>query len=163
MMKFFKRKEKTSDEKLYSPVSGEMIRIEDVPDKVFNSKMMGDGVGFKYDDAKVVAPCDGILTMIANTKHAFGITMENGAEILIHIGLDTVELQGEGFQILTPQGSKVKKGTPIIQIDHKFMKEKGVDLTTPLVITNTANYEITQLKEIGKVEVGEAIFELKQK
>lgn len=163
MFNIFKKKEKEIDDKLYSPVSGEMISIEDVPDKVFNSKMMGDGVGFRYDDAEVVAPCDGTLTMIANTKHAFGITMENGAEVLIHIGLDTVEFQGEGFEILTPQGSKVKKGTPIIRIDHDFMKEKGVDLTTPLVITNTASYDITPLKEIGKVALGEAIFELKQK
>ena len=156
-------KKKVIDEKLYSPIKGEMIKLEDVPDKVFNSKMMGDGVGFKYEGGEVVAPCDGILMMVANTKHAFGIRMGNGAEVLIHIGLDTVELQGEGFEVLQSQGSKVKKGTPIIKINRSFMKEKGLDLTTPLVITNTADYDITPLREVGKVTQGEAIFELKQK
>lgn len=114
MFKLFK---KTDDIcKLFAPVNGKTIALENVPDKVFASKMMGDGIGFEYEGNTIYAPCDGKITLVANTLHAVGITSENGAEILIHIGLDTVSLNGKGFKKLINQGDKVKKGTPLIEI-----------------------------------------------
>ena len=84
----------------------------------------------------VVAPADGELTLVFNTKHAFAITLENGVELLVHIGIETVSLNGEGFEQLAEQGTKVKAGDPIIKIDREFIKSKGLPLTTPVLITN---------------------------
>ncbi len=92
--------------------------------------------------------------MLAETLHAFGMETENGAEILIHVGLDTVELNGEGFKKLASEGKKVKRGTPIIEVDLDMMKEKGIVMTTPMVITNSEEYTIT-LHQCGNVNEGE--------
>lgn len=146
MFKLFKSKNK--DLSLYAPVTGKVIRLDQVNDKMFASKIMGDGVAFVFDDNIVCAPCDGQLTLIANTLHAFGVKMSNGAEVLVHIGLDTVNLNGEGFKKLAKTGMNVKKGTPIIEIDRTFMKSKNIDLTMPLVITNTADYSFEVFDEI---------------
>ncbi len=143
MFNIFKKKE--IDENLYAPVDGNCINLEDVPDKVFSSKMMGEGVGFTFDSTVVCAPCNGKVTMIANTKHAFGIAGDNGVEVLVHIGLDTVNLQGEGFTTLVQVDKTVKKGTPIIEIDRALMSEKGIDLTTPMIVTNSSDFTLTTL------------------
>lgn len=129
--------------KLYAPVNGTMISLADVPDKVFASEMMGQGVAFVYDDNLVCAPCDGRITLIPSTLHAFGMIDATGAEILVHIGLDTVNLRGKGFKALVEQGCKVKKGTPVIEIDREFMKENDIVLTTPVVITNSSDFAVS--------------------
>lgn len=137
MFNLFKKKEPVT---LYSPVSGKSIPIEEVPDKVFASKMMGDGVAFQFDGNTVYAPCDATISMIANTLHAIGLKLNNGAEVLIHIGLDTVNLNGKGFTKLVNQSDKVKRGTPLIEIDRSIMEANGIDLTMPMVITNGSEY-----------------------
>ncbi len=139
MFGFFGKKK---DVELKAPVNGTMIDLTQVPDKVFASKMMGEGVAFVYDDNIVCAPVDGTITLIPNSLHAIGMTTDIGLEVLVHIGLDTVSLNGKGFKKLANQGDKVKAGTPIIQIDREFMKEKGIDLTTPMVITNSSDYNV---------------------
>lgn len=123
---------------LYSPVDGKRIALENVPDQVFASKMMGDGVAFELEGNAICAPCNGKVTMIANTLHAIGITASNGAEILIHVGLDTVNLEGKGFKRFVEKGSRVRKGELLLEIDKVFMEEQAVDLTTPMVVTNGA-------------------------
>lgn len=133
----FKRKQTKN---LYAPVTGKMIPLEQVPDPVFAQKMMGDGIAFVLEHNIVCSPCDGKVTLIANTLHAVGIRAENGAEILIHIGLDTVNLGGKGFHKLIDAGTKVTKGTPLIEIDMEFMKEHNMVLTTPMVITNSTDF-----------------------
>ncbi|OOM82267.1 PTS system glucoside-specific EIICBA component [Clostridium puniceum] len=138
MIDFFKKKKKLL---LYSPVSGKCIDLEYVRDKIFSSKMMGNGIAFSFSEDTVCAPCNGKLTMIANTLHAFGIKAENGAEILVHIGLDTVNLNGNGFTKLAKEGDQVKKGDPIIKIDRKVMQKSDIDLTTPMIITNGSEYK----------------------
>ena len=90
---------------------------------------------------KIIAPDLSLIHIY--TSHAVGITAKNGAEILIHIGLDTVNLNGQGLHALVQTGDKVKKGTPLIEIDRAFMKEQGIDLTTPMVVTNTSEYKMT--------------------
>lgn len=153
MFDMFKRKK---DNDLYAPVTGETIKIEDVPDKMFADKLMGDGIAFKFDGNIVCAPCDGEISMIANTFHAFGITAANGAEILVHIGLDTVELNGNGFKEITKAGKKVKKGTPIIEIDRDIMKQNNVNLITPMIITNGDGFNIDIEKGNTQVIAGES-------
>lgn len=135
----FKKKQNIG---LYAPVNGKTIALEHVPDQVFAQKMMGDGIAFDPESNLICAPCDGVITMLANTLHAVGITAGNGAEILIHIGLDTVNLGGKGFKALVKSGEKVTQGTPLIEVDMEFMKEQNMVLTTPMVVTNSADYKM---------------------
>lgn len=121
-------------DKIYSPVSGQCLDITEVADKMFSSKMLGDGVAVLPVDELICSPIDGKLVMIAETNHAFGVESKTGLELLIHIGIDTVELNGTGFEKLANVGEKVKQGAPIIQI-HKNEVPEGVDLTTMIVIT----------------------------
>ncbi|MCR0346897.1 PTS glucose transporter subunit IIA [Erysipelotrichaceae bacterium AF15-26LB] len=154
MFKFFKKK---MDENVYAPVNGTCIALEYVKDQVFASGMMGKGVAFQLDEDTIYAPCDGTLVMIADTRHAFGLQAENGLEILIHIGLDTVNLNGEGLLVLKEKGSMVKKGEPVIKIDMPFMKQHNIDLTTPMIVTNAQDMALT-FSHIGdKVCKGEDI------
>ena len=159
MFQFFGKKNKEMI--LYAPVTGKKIALEDVPDKVFASKMMGDGVAFQFDGNTIYAPCDGKIVMIANTLHAFGMELaigmklDNGYELLIHFGTDTVNLNGKGFKKLVEQGDKVKKGTPIIEIDRSVMEEHHIDLTMPMIITNTNGNQFQICTGIENVIMGE--------
>ncbi|MFR5266888.1 PTS glucose transporter subunit IIA [Clostridium sp.] len=122
--------------KLVSPVDGKTIDLSKVNDPVFAEKMAGDGLAIDSTGSTVVAPCDGTLTLIFKTNHAFSITTDNGVELLIHIGLDTVTLNGEGFERLIEEGQKVKAGTPIIKLNRELIESKGISLVTPVLITN---------------------------
>ncbi|MCI4129551.1 PTS sugar transporter subunit IIA [Bacillus haynesii] len=153
MFNLFNKKKK--EIALYAPVTGKKIPLEEVPDTVFSSKMMGDGIAFDFDGDTVYAPYDGKISMIANTLHAFGMKLDNGAEVLIHIGLDTVNLNGNGFKKMVEQGSKVKLGTPIIEIDRDVMEEHNINLTMPMVITNGSDYNFKHCHEIKNVVMGD--------
>lgn len=150
MFNLFKKKESV----LYAPVSGKRINLESVPDGVFSSKMMGDGVAFQFDGDTVHSPCDGKVMMVAATKHAIGLSCFNGAEILIHIGLDTVNLNGQGFKVLVNAGDKVSVGKPLVQIDRKVMEENNIDLTMPMVVTNGTEFSLKINNSINDVEMG---------
>lgn len=121
---------------LIAPVSGNILDLSDVPDGVFAEKLVGDGVAVDFDGDIVVSPADGELSLIFKTCHAFGVTLRNGVELLVHIGIDTVELEGEGFKALARQGQRVKKGDPIVMVDKELVKGRGYCLITPVVITN---------------------------
>lgn len=153
MFKIFKKKEPLI---LYAPVTGTSIALENVPDPVFAEKMMGDGIAFIPESDTICAPCDGKVTMIANTLHAIGITAENGAEILIHIGLDTVNLNGKGFTAQVNVGDKITLGTPLVKIDMAFMKEHEMVLTTPMVVTNTNELSMVIEEAKSHVIMGES-------
>lgn len=131
MFSFFKK-----GIELLAPVSGNAVDLSQVPDPVFSQKMAGDGLAIEATGDTAVAPCDGTITLIFKTNHAFGMQLDNGIELLIHIGIDTVELNGEGFERLIEEGSKVKAGTPIIKFDKEFIKNKGLSLSTPVLVTN---------------------------
>jgi glucose-specific phosphotransferase system IIA component len=131
---------KKTNATLVAPVNGTSILLEEVKDQIFSIKMMGEGIAFEYEDDMVYSPCDGTLSFVFPTLHAFGVTCGNGAEVIVHIGIDTVNLKGEGFTCLVKQGKKVKAGDPIIKIDREFMKEKNIDLTTSVVISNYAKF-----------------------
>ncbi|WP_312432153.1 PTS sugar transporter subunit IIA [Lacrimispora sp.] len=131
MFDFIKRKKS----EVVAPIEGKCIRIEEVPDKVFSSKMLGDGFAVCPSGDTVVAPVTGEIVMVPDSMHAFGIKTDSGVEVLVHIGLDTVSLNGEGFTLLSAKGKRVKAGEPVIRFDWKLMKEKKIDMITMLIIT----------------------------
>lgn len=153
-MLFFKKNKAKEDLVLCAPVTGKMIRLEDIQDPVFSSGTMGKGVGFQPSDGTVCAPCDGTIVMLAETLHAFGMETSDGTEILVHIGLDTVDLNGEGVTKLASKGKKVKRGTPVISVDLDLMKEKGIVMTTPLVVTNSDDFDL-QIHDCTDVIAGQ--------
>lgn len=139
MFKFFK---KFDDCDLYSPVDGRQIPLSEVNDAVFSKKIIGDGVAFILEEDTLYAPCSGEIILVAETKHAIGIKTQNGMEVLIHVGMNTISLEGEGFEVLANKHEKVRLHQPLIKINRRIMEEKGMDLTTPMIITNYSDYNI---------------------
>ncbi|MCM3651519.1 beta-glucoside-specific PTS transporter subunit IIABC [Metabacillus litoralis] len=132
----------TTDKKMtvYSPIEGTLLSLSDVPDPVFSSGAMGKGVGIEPTIGRAVAPFDGTVTMIFPTSHAIGLTSEDGVEVLIHIGLDTVQLEGKHFTAHVKDGQAIKKGDVLVEFDIAGIKDAGYKLTTPVIVTNTATY-----------------------
>lgn len=155
MFGLFKKNKKNQKLNLVAPVSGKTINLSEVPDPVFAQKMAGDGLGIDSTGDVIVAPCDGEVTLIFKTKHAFAMTLENGVEIIVHIGIETVSLNGEGFEQLVEQGTKVKAGTPIIKFNKDIISEKGLSLTTPVLITNPDNAKSIKAIENIDTKAGE--------
>lgn len=145
---------------VYSPVNGECVSLSDVRDPVFSSRMLGDGVALVYEGDTIYSPCYGTVTMIATTKHAIGIAMANGAEILIHIGLETVTMGGRGFDTLVRVDQKIKPGQKLVVIERDLLHE--FDLTTPLVVVNSQDFQFDPTA-FGEVRVGGALFRLSAK
>lgn len=145
--------------KVVSPVTGKCVAIQDVPDQVFSAKMMGDGFAIIPDDNVVVAPISGVAKAVFPTKHAVGIKNKDGVEVIVHVGLDTVELNGEGFKTFISQGSKVKAGQPIIEFDKELIEGKGYNLITMVVFPSGYNQPINLEKENQKVQSGETLIQ----
>ncbi|MDQ0217961.1 PTS glucose transporter subunit IIA [Peribacillus cavernae] len=127
---------KKTEEIVTSPVTGKLVQLEDVPDPVFSERMMGDGLAIEPAEGVVVAPLDAKVLQVFPTKHAVGLQTDNGIEILIHIGLETVSLNGEGFESFVKVGDKVKKGDKLVTFDLAIIKEKAKSTVTPIIITN---------------------------
>lgn len=142
---------------LVAVATGDLIPLSEVPDPVFAQKLAGDGAAIMIKGDTIVAPADGELSLVFKTKHAFAMTLDNGLELLVHIGVDTVGLNGEGFEQLVEQGVKVKAGTPIIKIDREFILSKGLSLATPVLITNVDSAKSVAPVESGSVVAGENI------
>lgn len=157
MFNIFKKKDIDKDIDLFAPVNGTLINIEDVADPAFAAKVTGDGVAFSFDEDFICAPADGKISIIAETRHAFAMKFENGVEILIHVGLNTVNLGGKGFKALVSERKKVKLGTPIIQIDRKIINEHNIDLTTPMIVTNTNGYKLKIISENKNVKLAQTV------
>ncbi|KMJ93124.1 hypothetical protein CBCST_22165 [Clostridium botulinum C str. Stockholm] len=121
---------------IINPIEGEIINITEVPDEVFSGKALGDGFAIKPKEGKVISPIDGEIAVLFPTKHAIAIKGDNGLELLVHIGIDTVNLNGEGFITHISQGDKVKKGDLMITFDKKTIESKAKSSVTPIVITN---------------------------
>ncbi|SHJ68856.1 glucose-specific PTS transporter subunit IIBC [Tepidibacter formicigenes] len=138
-----------------SPLNGKILDIEDVPDQVFSQKIMGDGFAIEPTNGEVVSPVDGVITTFFPTKHAIGFTADNGQEILVHFGIDTVNLQGKGFEALAKEGDKVKAGQPVLKVDLKEVKEKAASLITPIVFTNLNEGESVSVKVGKEVKAGD--------
>lgn len=127
--------------RLIQPLEGEIIPIGEVPDPVFSQKMMGDGFAVKPTNGLMISPVDGQVISVFPTKHAISLADNNGREILIHVGLDTVTLKGEGFTSLVKAGQKVKQGQKLMEIDFDSIKGKVPSIITPIVFTNLSENE----------------------
>lgn len=135
---------------------GEVVDLTEVPDPVFAQKMMGEGFGIKSTTGVFVAPCDGEITLVFPTKHAIGFKSERGDEILIHVGLDTVSLNGEGFEVFVAQGDKVKKGDKVSKADLAFIESKGLQTITPCVVSDMTGRTV-ELVKTGSIAAGETV------
>lgn len=153
--KFFKKKEEQQDVIVYAPINGEAVSLKDVPDPVFSEKMMGEGIAIKPADGLVAAPIDGKVIQLFPTKHAVGLQAANGAEILIHIGLETVSMDGEGFTTHVQEGDKVKLGEPLISFDLDLVNEKASSTITPIIITNTDDMGDIQVRGQNNLSAGQ--------
>lgn len=135
---------------------GSMIDITKVNDETFAQKMLGDGVAFELADGIVGSPCDGMVTMLADTGHAFAVSRKDGVQFLVHIGIDTVQMSGKGFKLLVKEGQHVKAGQPVVETDLAMLRGKGYDMTTMLIIADPDDKEVN-LKLAGKVAKGDII------
>ncbi|CAM2805403.1 PTS glucose transporter subunit IIA [Glaesserella parasuis] len=141
--------------KIYAPLSGEIVNIKDVPDVVFSEKIVGDGIAIRPTGDTIVAPVNGTIGKIFETNHAFSIESEDGVELFVHFGIDTVELKGEGFTRLAEENQEVKVGDPIIKFDLELLQSKAKSVLTPVVISNMD--EVTNLQKLsGEVVAGES-------
>lgn len=150
MFNLFKRKRGIS---LVAPMTGSILEIEKVPDAVFAGKMVGDGVAIEPSDGTVVSPCDGKVIQVFPTKHAIGILTLEGLEILIHLGLDTVNLKGNGFRSFVKAGDTVKKGDKLLEVDLQYVIENEKLTISPIIITNMEMVQSISVKK-GAVEKG---------
>ena len=149
------------EEELVAPINGQVVPLSDVKDEVFSSGSMGKGIAIEPQEGKVCSPLDGEVVMVFPTGHAIGLKSTNGAEVMIHIGMDTVELEGKGFTTIVKKGQAVKKGDPLIKFDMEAIKKAGFKLTTPIVVTNSNEYqEITAIAD-GPITIGTALLDLK--
>ncbi|MBY0147630.1 PTS glucose transporter subunit IIA [Neobacillus niacini] len=122
---------------IVAPVNGEIVPLEDVPDPVFSQKMMGEGVAMVPEGGNIYAPVNGTIILIAATKHAVGIRADDGTEILIHVGLETVALNGTGFSLAVKEGEKISVGQLLMEVDWDYIKIHAKSIVTPIVITNS--------------------------
>ncbi|MGT2735885.1 beta-glucoside-specific PTS transporter subunit IIABC [Streptococcus orisratti] len=138
-----------------SPMIGEVVKLENVPDEVFASGAMGKGIAIKPADGTVVAPVNGEITLVFPTGHAVGIRTENGAEILIHIGMDTVSLAGKGFKKFVEVGDKVEAGQKMIEFDLATIRDANLPIISPVIVTNSADYDDVLTTQEARVNVGD--------
>lgn len=165
--KVMDNKETIKDEKievkkdlLVSPIKGEIIPLSEVSDAAFSQEIIGCGIAINPTEGKVFSPCDGTILTVFPTKHAVGLISDNGSEILIHIGMDTVKLEGKYFTAHVADGERVKKGDLLIEFDINSIKEQGYSLETPVIVTNTNDFIDIIPMEISKTRVGDDLLTL---
>lgn len=151
----------TKDTVLSACLNGTVVPLADVKDEAFASGALGDGIAIEPTDGELVAPADGEISSTFETHHAVGMTTADGAELLMHIGIDTVKLGGKHFTYLVNEGDKVKKGQPLIRFELEAIKAEGYPVTTPLIVCNTDDYAAVAAKASGIVKQGDALLELK--
>ena len=144
----------TADKTVASPLSGNVIALTDVKDEVFSSEAMGKGIAIEPSEGKVVAPFDGQIVSMLDSHHAVGIEGNNQVEVLIHVGMDTVKLNGKHFTAHVAEGDIVKKGDLLISFDIDAIKAEGYPVTTPVVVTNTDEYDNIAVLANGTVTAG---------
>ncbi len=162
MFDFFKKKAKEYDDVICAPLKGEAIESASVNDPTFAEEMLGKGMAIKPTEGKVYAPFDGTVAMVFDTKHAVSLVSEKGAEVLIHVGLDTVMLKGEHYTAHVESGAAVKKGDLLLEFDMEAIAAAGYDTVTPVVVCNADDYKDV-IRTTGKqVEPGDVVMQLEK-
>lgn len=146
---------------LYAHLNGTVIPLENVKDDVFSQKILGEGIAIEPEEGKLFSPCDGVIRSVFDTKHAINIESDEGVEILLHIGIDTVKLEGRHFEAHVSDGQKVKKGDLLITFDMNKIKEAGYMLTTPMIICNSEDYSAFETLKEGKLSAGDKLLKIK--
>lgn len=147
---------------IVSPVTGTVVALSEVPDETFAEEILGKGIAVIPEENKFYAPVDGEISTLFPTGHAIGITSTEGTELLIHIGLDTVQLNGEGFKAAVKEGQEVKRGDLLVECDLALIQKKGYPVITPVLVTNPDDYSEMEIIKTGKCMAGEAILKLKK-
>ena len=143
-----------------APISGRAVPLADVPDEVFAEGMAGQGGAIiPGGSGEAVAPLPGTLVKLFEGGHAFGIESDEGVELIVHVGLDTIELRGEGFEKLATEGDRVEAGQPIVRFDLEVIQAAGYDPITPVVVTNSDEYRVGEART-GDVAAGDSLFEV---
>jgi glucose-specific phosphotransferase system IIA component len=156
MFRLFKRKQR----EIVSPVDGQVVDIAEVPDEVFSQKMVGEGVAVKPVGDTFCAPIDGVVSKIFSTNHAFSIKSDKDLEVMVHIGLETVALEGKGFERLVKEGERVLAGDPIIKADLNYIAEHAKETITPVIISEESDAKDIQ-KRLRIVKCGDVVMEVK--
>ena len=156
LKKLFGSKTKKKVETIVAPLSGQVVPLEDVPDDAFAQKLVGEGIAIVPEEGKVVSPINGEVTMLFPTKHAVGLLSEQGLEILVHIGIETVAMGGEGFVAHVKAGDKVKVGDLLIEFSIDLVKEKAKSTTSPIIITNFDRIDHLELATSEGVKMKES-------
>lgn len=155
MFGFLKRKAR----EVKAPADGEIVALESVNDEVFSQKLAGDGVAIVPVSNVFTAPIDGIITKIFSTNHAYSVKSPKDMEVMVHIGLDTVDLNGEGFERLANEGDEVKAGDAIIRVDLDYIREHAKDIVTPVIISDESDVKSIE-KKLNIVKSGDIIMEV---
>lgn len=154
-------KSQSKPTELYSHLNGTIVPLENVEDEAFSSKVLGEGVAIEPKDNKLYAPCDGKVDMVFDTKHAINLVSNDGCEILLHIGIDTVKLDGKFFEAHVTDGQEIHKGDLLISFDINGIKEAGFKLTTPMIVCNTDDYSSVNVTAKGDVKAGQTVLSVK--
>lgn len=162
MFDFFKKKTKDNVDVIGAPLKGEAVESAVVNDPTFAEEMLGKGIAIKPAEGKVYAPFDGTVAMVFDTKHAVSMVSEKGAEVLIHVGLDTVMLKGEHYTAHVESGAAVKKGDLLLEFDMEAIAAAGYDTITPVVICNADDYKDVVRVTGKQVEPGDTVMELEK-
>ncbi|MGQ8883442.1 PTS sugar transporter subunit IIA [Bacillus paralicheniformis] len=152
-------KSKIKKEEIFSPLTGQLVPLEQVPDPVFSEKMMGDGIAVIPEEGVLVSPVEGEVVQVFHSKHAIGIKSVSGLDILLHVGLETVELNGEGFTVFIKEGQTVKVGDPLLNFDISFLRNENKEIITPIIITNYSD-KVDEIVHVDQQAVlrGENLF-----
>lgn len=153
----FLKSDNNKEAELYNPVEGEVIQLEEVSDPVFSQKMMGDGFGVEPANGEIYSPIDGKVVSVFPTSHALGLELDNGIEVLVHIGVDTVELEGGPFDIHVSEGEKVTKDSHLATVDLAALEEAEKPDTVMVVFTNMDVVENYDLKSTGNMSQGDTV------
>lgn len=148
---------KTKEEIVVSPVTGKVIALSEVPDPVFSTKMMGDGIAVFPEEGEIVSPIHGTVVHVFPTKHAIALKSKNGLELLIHIGLETVGLNGEGFTTYVEAGQEVTVGQPLVYVDLTFVAQRVPSIIIPIIVTNGEVFKDISISESSGVVKGKDV------
>ena len=146
---------------LYAPIQGKAIPREEIPDETFASGVLGDGIGIEPEIGEVTAPFEGEISSLTETRHAIGISGPGGMEVLIHVGVDTVKMNGDGFTLFVTEGQKVKAGERLMEFDIDKIKKAGYSTVSAVLLTNSDDYGSCHTEKLGMVQRMEKIFSVK--